>query len=288
VCVCVCVYIYMYICIYIRLYIYIYMYIYIYTHIYLYKRIYIHIYLHMYSLCGARALFGRAAPPCVPRDTHDLCAQGCTSLRPSTPTSARSPRRASPTSTSAAPQRPHSAAHSVSAAPSCPPRAAATSSRRRALCGSTRTPPAPAPPTSSSCATPARPRRPTPATPTRPRARRPSRRRAGRTSPTRRVRPMRVSCPPLPAVCCACCMLQVGATLHAAGWSNAACCKYYVATLHVVGSARCTLQCCPLQPILLSVFASGILNLGVSACCHADRSMLNGYSRDRPGGVGTG
>ena len=60
--------------------------------------------------------------------------------------------------------------------------------------------------------------------------------------------------------CCLLCML------HAAGWSNAACCrlKQHVATLHVVGSACCMSQCCPLQPILLSV-ASGILNLIFSA-----------------------
>jgi hypothetical protein len=44
----------------------------------------------------------------------------------------------------------------------------------------------------------ARPRRATSATPTHPRAHRRSRRRAGRTLPTRRVRPMRMPCPPPP------------------------------------------------------------------------------------------
>ena len=67
------------------------------------------------------------------------------------------------------------------------------------------------------------------------------------------------------------CMLQVEVPC-----CNVACCrlKQHVATLHVVGSACCMLQCCPLQPILLSV-ASGILSPVVSARCSAVCCMLN-------------
>jgi hypothetical protein len=88
----------------------------------------------------------------------------------------------------------------------------------------------------------------------------------------------RLQCRPLQ--CCPLCMMSVACyplcVLHAAGWSYAACCrlKQHVATLHVVGSACCMLQCCPLHPILLSV-ACGMLNPVVSARCSAVCCMLN-------------
>ncbi len=89
---------------------------------------------------------------------------------------------------------------------------------------------------------------------------------------------LQVACRPLQ--CCPLCMMSVACcplcVLHVVGWSNAACyrMKQHVAMLHVVGSACCMLQCCPLQPILLSV-ASGILNPVSSARCNADGCMLH-------------
>jgi hypothetical protein len=71
--------------------------------------------------------------------------------------------------------------------------------------------------------------------------------------------------------------------LHAAGWSNAACCRsrQHVGTLHVVGSACCMVQCCPLHVAMHSAatYLAVCCIWNWESClfrmCNADRCMLS-------------